>query len=81
MLLQWKELEPGVWGTSTPNGSDFIIEEVSDPATGDRLYEASQLLRTCCSTFQNRLKRFESHQEATQFIENYQGEQSGVEGN
>ena len=79
MLLQWRELEPGVWGASTPDGLDLLIEEVIVPDTGERLYEASQLLRTCCSTFQNRLKRFKSRAEAIQFLETGQAEQSRVE--
>lgn len=79
MLLQWRELELGIWGASTPNGVDFIIEEVIDSATGERLYEASHLLRTCCSTFQNRLKRFKSRQEAVHFLEAGEAEPSRSE--
>jgi len=48
--LSWKQLEPGVWGASLPEGLDFVIEETKNGVTGETLYQAIQLTRTCAST-------------------------------
>lgn len=77
MKLDWKQLEPGVWGASTPEGLDFVIEETSDGATGETLYQASQILHTCCTAYENRIRRFPSMEEARAFLENLADVQSG----
>ncbi len=65
----WKELEPGVWGLTTPAGLDFLIEDISDPNTGGPAFQASQLLRTCCTSQEHHLKRFPTLPEARSYIE------------
>ncbi|MCX8125892.1 MAG: hypothetical protein N3E40_01935 [Dehalococcoidia bacterium] len=78
MRLDWKELEPGVWGASTPEGLDFIIEEATNGATGETLYQASQVLRTCSSAYENRIRRFPSLEEAKTFLEDLAAIQLGL---
>ena len=79
MILEWKQLEPGVWGTSAPEGLDFVIEETKNGITGEMLFQAIQLTRTCSSSMENRLKRFPTLQEAKAFLETIAGEQLGLE--
>jgi len=78
MKLNWKQLEPGVWGASTPEGLDFVIEETKNGTTGETLYQAIQLTRTCSSSMENRIKRFTTFEEARAFLEDLAAEQLGL---
>ena len=78
-LNGWKELEPGVWGLTTPAGLDFLIEDVSDPAKGQSAFQASQLLRTCCASQEHHLKRFPTLPEARSYIEALAADQPGCD--
>ncbi|MEW6142357.1 MAG: hypothetical protein AB1597_04270 [Chloroflexota bacterium] len=78
MNLNWKQLEPGVWGASTPEGMDFVIEETKSGVTSETLYQAIQLTRTCSSNRENRIKRFPTFEEARDFLENLAAEQLGL---
>jgi hypothetical protein len=79
LILEWKQLEPGVWGTSAPESLDFVIEETKNGITGEMLFQAIQLTRTCSSSMENRLKRFPTLQEAKAFLETIAAEQLGLE--
>jgi len=77
VLKQWRELEPGVWGASTPDGLDFVIEDISGPGAPPR-FRASQYLRTCCSGYERPVGTFPSRQEAMEFLDGLAAEQSTV---
>jgi len=78
MKLNWKLLEPGVWGASIPEGLDFVIEETKNGVTGETLYQAIQLTRTCCSSMENRIRRFPTFEKAKAFLEDLAAQQLGL---
>ena len=64
-----------MWGASTPDGFDFVIEDTSQPG-GQTRFRASQVLRNCCSSYERPLGTLGSLDEAQRFLEKIATEQT-----